>query len=355
MRFIHIADMHFDIPFTVLSKQEELGDLRRLEQRKIFTKIIEYIKKEKIKYLFISGDLYEHQYIRNTTIEHINNLFKTIPETKIFIAPGNHDPILKNSYYSNFNWSNNVYIFNSEIKIYEFDGVDIYGFGFNDFYCADSKIEEIKIRNKNKVNILIAHADLNASKISDKPYNPINENKLKNIGFDYVALGHIHKQIINGNIVYPGSPIAFGFDEIGEHGMLDVELDKNKLEINFIKLDETEFIEKNIEISEINTEEELIEKISNEYLEENKLYKIILIGNKNIEINTNKILKILNKKNIIKIKDETKLEINLEKLNDENNLKGYFIREIFNIKKENIYSEGEINKAIEIGLELFKN
>lgn len=355
MRFVHIADMHFDIPFTVLSKQEELGDLRRLEQRKIFNKIIDHIKQEKIKYLFISGDLYEEQYIRNTTIEYINNLFKTIPETKIFIAPGNHDPILKNSYYNNSNWSHNVYIFNSEIKIYEFDDVDIYGFGFNDFYCADSKIEEIKIKNKNKINILIAHADLNASKISDKPYNPVNENKLKQIGFDYIALGHIHKQIINENIIYPGSPIAFGFDEIGDHGMLDVELEKNKLEINFIKLDKTEFVEKNIEISEINTEEELIEKINDENLEENKLYKIILIGNKNLEINKNKILKILNKKNIIKIKDETKLEINLEKLNEENNLKGYFIREILNIKNENNYSDEEINKAIEIGLELLKN
>ena len=38
MRFIHMADMHFDSPFTVLSNKEELGDLRRLEQRKIFKK-----------------------------------------------------------------------------------------------------------------------------------------------------------------------------------------------------------------------------------------------------------------------------------------------------------------------------
>ena len=75
MRFIHMADMHFDSPFTVLSNKEELGDLRRLEQRKIFKKIIDKIKEKRIPYLFISGDLYEHQYIRKTTIEYINNLF----------------------------------------------------------------------------------------------------------------------------------------------------------------------------------------------------------------------------------------------------------------------------------------
>lgn len=95
MKFIHIADMHFDSPFVNLSERELFGDKRRLEQRKIFKKIIEYIKQEKIDSLFISGDLYEHKYIKQSTIEYINNLFKEIPETQIYIAPGNHDPYLK--------------------------------------------------------------------------------------------------------------------------------------------------------------------------------------------------------------------------------------------------------------------
>lgn len=355
MRFIHIADMHFDSPFTVLSMQEELGDKRRLEQRQIFNKIIEHIKENKIPYLFISGDLYEHQYIRKTTIEYINNLFKEIPETKIFISPGNHDPMLKNSYYNDFEWNENVYIFNSEIQKYEFEDVDIYGYGFEDFYCTDSKIEEIEIENKDKINILITHGSLNASQTLEMQYNPINENKIKKIGFDYIALGHIHKQMINKNIVYPGSTISFGFDELGQHGMLDVNLSKDKLEINFIKLDETEFVEKNIDISEISSEEELIEKIIVAELEENKLYKIILTGTKNIEINKNKILKIINKKNILKIKDNTKMAFDIEKIKKENNLKSYYLEEIERLKEENNYTEEELKTAIEIGLQILQN
>ena len=355
MRFIHIADMHFDSPFTILSTREELGDRRRLEQRQIFSKIIEYIKKEKIEYLFISGDLYEHQYIRKTTIEYINNLFKEIPETKIFISPGNHDPNLKNSYYNNYEWNENVYIFNSEIQKYEFNDVIIYGFGFEDFYCTNSEIEEIELENKEKINILITHGSLNASQTLEMQYNPINENKIKKIGFDYIALGHIHKQIINKNIVYPGSTIAFGFDELGEHGMLDVNLSKDKLEINFIKLDETEFVEKNIDISEIYSEEELIEKIITTEIEENKFYKIILIGNKNIEINKNKLIKTINKKNILKIKDNTKTAFDIEKIKRENNIKSYYLEEIEKIKQENNYTEEELKNAIEIGLQILQN
>ena len=38
MKFAHIADMHFDSPLTNLSDKGNLGEQRRLEQRKIFKK-----------------------------------------------------------------------------------------------------------------------------------------------------------------------------------------------------------------------------------------------------------------------------------------------------------------------------
>ena len=107
MRFVHIADMHFDAPFVVLNSRTNLGEIRRMEQRKALKKVINYIKENNIKYLFIAGDLYENEHIRKTTIEYINNLFKEIPNTKIFISPGNHDPYLNNSFYNivNFKFS----------------------------------------------------------------------------------------------------------------------------------------------------------------------------------------------------------------------------------------------------------
>ena len=351
MKFIHIADMHFDTPFTFLGETENLGDIRRLEQREAFKIIIEYIKQQNIKYLFISGDLYDQKYVKETTINYINNLFKEIPETKIFIAPGNHDPFLKNSYYNEFNWNENVYIFNNEIGLYEFEDVDIYGFGFNDFYCNNFKPEEIKIKNKEKLNILILHGDVDASKNADILYNPVTNSELSNLGFDYIAMGHIHKkQTINENIVYPGSTISLGFDEPGEHGMLEVNLEKDELEINFIKLDNREFIEMKLDITEINTQEELIEKINNLKLKENNMYKIILDGTRNFEIDVNKIIKLINQKNILKLKDQTKIKYNLEEISKQNNLKGIFIKEMLELLKTEPENTEIIQNALEIGL-----
>lgn len=354
MKFVHIADMHFDVPFTTLNKKE-LGNIRRLDQRKALKKVIDYIKQNNIPYLFISGDLYEHEYVKQSTIEYINNLFKEIENTKIYIVPGNHDPLLKNSYYSKFNWNKNVHIFSSNIEKISENGIDIYGFGFDNFYMKESKYQEIQIENKEKINILITHGSLEGGTSADMEYNPMNKTKLNNLGFDYIALGHIHKTNCNEEtkIIYPGSTISLGFDELGSHGMIVGEIDESTKALNmqFIKIDEKEFIEYELDISELQTKEELIEKINLIEIEEDKYYKIILIGNRQFEINIYDIEKYIQNNNIIKIKDHTKIKYDLEKMALGNNLKGIFVKELLQKIEENPEEKEVYLKAIEIGLE----
>ncbi len=222
MKFVHIADMHFDTPFRTLSDRANLGQVRRMDQRKTFKKMIEYIKENNIPYLFIAGDLYENEYIRESTIKYINNLFKEIPDTKIYITPGNHDPYLKNSYYEKYNWNNNVKIFTEKLQKVENSDCNIYGYGFENFYLKTNQLENMQIEDKNKINILITHANLDGSDTSGNEYNNISSRMLKGKGFDYVALGHIHKRDMKTyeNIVYPGSAVSLGFDELGTHGMV---------------------------------------------------------------------------------------------------------------------------------------
>ena len=220
MRFIHIADVHFDIPFSTLNTKG-LAETRRIEQRNAFKKVIDYIKEEKIPYLFICGDLYEHEYVRKSTIEYINKLFESIPETKIFIVPGNHDPYIKNSYYMMYNFSKNVKIFTSKLEKINEGNVCIYGYGFEDFYMKNQEEQELIAEDKSKVNILLTHCDLDGAKNNDIRYNPVQKTKLKQKGFDYIALGHIHKPSYDEEIVYPGSLISLGFDELGQHGICE--------------------------------------------------------------------------------------------------------------------------------------
>ncbi|MBR2787000.1 MAG: DNA repair exonuclease [Clostridia bacterium] len=358
MKFVHIADMHFDTSFTTLTNKAGLGDIRRLDQRKAFNKVIDYIKENEIPYLFIAGDFYEHEYIRLSTIEYINNLFKKIPNTQIFISPGNHDPYLKDSFYNKFYWNDNVHIFDEKLSIFEHEDIDVYGYGFNDFYYTNYDLESTKIKNPEKINILVAHGTLNASTTLEKEYNPISEKMLEDKGFDYVALGHIHKIDYNSKphqkIVYPGSTVSLGFDELGSHGMIVGSVEKNKLDLEFIPVDDKEFVIKEVDVTEMLDIDELATAINNIEFSENIYYKISVVGRRNFDIDLYKLNKLVINKNIIKIKDYTKMNYNLEKLANENTLKGLFVREILQKMKNNPEDEEILQNALDIGFEILE-
>ena len=365
MKFIHMADMHFDSPLVLLSENSILGEQRRLEKRKIFKRIIDYIKKEKIDFLFISGDLYEHEYIRKSTIEYINDLFAEIPETKVFITPGNHDPLIKNSYYVTCKWNENVHIFGKELEKIELSSnINLYGYSFDNFYM-ENPYEDIKVDegDKEKINILITHCNLDGSLKSDKPYNEISTKELVNSGFNYVATGHIHKRDIKEEgkvkIVYPGSTAAMGFDELGEHGVIVGNIDEKSKEISieFVPFDKEEFVKKEIDIGKIYSLEELVEKVNEIEIEDNKYYEIVLKGKRRIEIDINQIARLIESNRILKIKDSSVIQYDIEEISKEETLKGIFARKILlEMKKDEITEEKkkELEKAFEIGIEVLK-
>ena len=122
------------------------------------------------------------------------------------------------------------------------------------------------------------------------------------------------------------------------------------MEYRFIKLDDTEFTVLEQNVDNIFSKEELIEQLNELDLEENKLYEIELAGYKNFEINAREIFKLIIKPNILKIKDTTKLKYNLDEIKEEKNLKGLFVQEMLKLQETSEYTEEEIQKAIEIGL-----
>lgn len=134
--------------------------------------------------------------------------------------------------------------------------------------------------------------------------------------------------------------------------MIEGEINEETKEIktNFIPLNEAEFEEIEMNISDILSKEELIERLNDEKFLMNNYLKIILTGNKRFEIETSQILKHLLNPNIIKLKDKTKLEVDLEKIAEQNNLKGIFVRTLLEKKEQEPENKEKIEKAIEIGL-----
>lgn len=353
MNFLHIADVHLD---QMMKNIGEDGKKRRQDILNAFSECIEFIKNRKIQYLFIAGDFYEHKYIKDTTIEFIISLFKKIPDTKIYITPGNHDPYIKDSIYDRFKFPNNVYIFKN-MDIFETEDANIFGYGFTDFNPPlNVNFGNIKPIKNGKKNILIVHTDINDSKYE---YD-IEVRKLIKKGFDYVAMGHIHMGNYNdkSNVIYPGSFAEYNFKASGDGstGAVFGILNEN-LKTELIKFDKKEYIKYELNISNENSENSLIITINNLQFKNNQIVRVVLVGEKNFLINNKFILENIHNKNIIQLEDKTKLKLDYKKYKDEISLRGIFIKKADNIienlkkKQKILINETEIeeyNKKIEL-------
>jgi len=109
-----------------------------------------------------------------------------------------------------------------------------------------------------------------------------------------------------------------------------------------------------INISEIYSQEEIIEKINSIKNNEEVFYKVILIGTKNIEINKNEICKLTTNKNVLKVEDKTQTKYNLDEMATQNNLKGIFVKKMLQKLKDENLDQEEIKRAMEIGLQSYE-
>lgn len=338
MKFVHLADVHLDMPFTSLKNQRELVKRRRLEQKYIFRKAIDFVKEEMVDVLLIAGDLFEDKFVEDDTIMYVISCLKEIENTKVYITPGNHDPLIKSSPYNTFEWPENVFIFGSEVGMDTFEDVNIYGVGFDNFEMDSDVIKQIEVE-EGKINILITHGTLDGA---SHKYHDIKSQWLEK--FDYVALGHIHMPKLDGTkIVYPGSLVAGGFDELGEHGLVFGEITKTKLKTKFIKMDDTEFEVKTIDISNCMSPNEVLDKLRLK----DSFYKIILTGIRNIDMNTLKEMIMVSGKNVCELVDQTRMDYDLENIAKQKTLKGIFTKKMLEEMKYQPEKEAQIRKAIE--------
>ena len=128
------------------------------------------------------------------------------------------------------------------------------------------------------------------------------------------------------------------------------EIENKKINLEFIPLDEEGFREEIIDVTNIQSKEELIEYMNT--IKSKKFIKAILAGERNCEFDEKEILSIIENDYILKIKNKTILPIDYNELSQEASLRGIFVKECL-LKLEEATSEEEkekIKKAMEIGI-----
>ena len=213
IKILHAADLHLDSPFEGLSASR--AALRRQEQRELLGRIADLAVSENADIVLLCGDLLDSSNTYHETGEELIRALSAI-SVPVFIAPGNHDFYSASSPYARLALPENIHIFKSTaMECVRLDslGVNVYGAAFTDSFTSPELSSFSVTREAGRLNILCAH--------SQTGFSPVDAGALASSGFDYAALGHIHKPsglLKSGETFYswPGCPEGRGFDECGE-------------------------------------------------------------------------------------------------------------------------------------------
>lgn len=323
MKFIHAADIHLG---AIPEKGKMWAENREREIWDTFIELIKRAEEEKIDFLFIAGDLFHRQPLLRE-IKEVNYLFSTLKKTKVILMAGNHDYIRRDSYYRNFIWNENVTFLKSpriERVYFPENNVEVYGGSYYDREIKEAIYDKVIPVDKTRINILLAHG-------GDEKHAPMNERQLALNGFDYIALGHRHTQVIflENRIINPGNIEPLDVKETGKKGYFIGELTKEGCQTQFVALAKRSYIHLQLKVKSSTTLLAL-QRVIDEKIREfgnHNMYKLIIEGfrEEGIQYDEESLLRL---GNISQVIDNTEADYDLEEIYQKNksNMLGIYVK-----------------------------
>jgi DNA repair protein SbcD/Mre11 len=211
MKFIHCADVHLDTPLQGLAQYPgaPVNEIRNATRR-AFEKVLDAAVSERVNFVIIAGDLYDTGLKSFESALFFNKQMVRLKDAGIdvYLIHGNHDAASK--LIKQLRPPGNVHIFRSnEPQTFSNDElrIAIHGQSFATPEIIDDLAAKYPPAIPGFFNIGVLHTNLTG--ISEHAnYAPCSLETLKNKGYQYWALGHVHnRQIlcIDPYIVYPGN------------------------------------------------------------------------------------------------------------------------------------------------------
>jgi DNA repair exonuclease SbcCD nuclease subunit len=263
VRFLHCAGFRFDSPFW--EGPAEWEKLRNQDLWQTFEAVLSLCRTEKVDFLFLTGDLFEQEYVSKETVARVAGLLAKLDEVRIFITPGEKDPWVITSAYRLVIWPRNVHIFSGSISCVEITSPKaiVYGAGWTAYRQERPFLEGFQVERDGMFRFLLLHAEVDSGQ-NTKGFIPITPEQIASSGLTYLALGH--KEVWNGiqkagETFWAdcGSPEARGFQQRGPHGVLLGEIMKESCSFEYRELAQRRYIEKVLALQ--SDLEGLVEKI----------------------------------------------------------------------------------------------
>lgn len=260
IRILHTADVHLDTPLRSLALRDpELRDRVRTSSRTALTSIVDTALAEEVAALLIAGDLFDGAERSARTAAFLTLQLERLCERgiRVFYIKGNHDA--ENPLTGELSFPDNVHVFDGRGgKVQLAEGVWIHGVSFSNRHAPESLLPRFPAPVEGAVNIALLHTSLTGAEGHD-PYAPCTVGDLTAAGFDYWALGHVHRRQVHSKapwIVMPGTPQGRDIGEPGPKSATLLTIDK-AIEIEEVPTSAVEFLHLRIDATDTNNDDAL--------------------------------------------------------------------------------------------------
>ncbi|WNB91458.1 DNA repair exonuclease [Bacillus sp. NEB1478] len=282
IKFLHCADLHLDSPFKGLSTLPDEFFKRLFESTFLsFKRLIDIAIAEKVDFVIIAGDLFDSSQRSLKAQSFLKSCFQRLQshQIQVYACHGNHDPL--DGQWVTLDWPSNVHFFSgSTIETYFYEKEEkklacIHGFSYETTAITDNRTTLYPEKKDELYHIGVLHGQAYGYSGHSR-YAPFLLSELLKKGYDYWALGHIHKKMDlyhEPPVRYSGNIQGRHSGETGEKGGYIVTLNGNETDSRFIATSDIEWHEEIVDVHEFERHQEVItycETIKESYRAANK-------------------------------------------------------------------------------------
>jgi DNA repair exonuclease SbcCD nuclease subunit len=267
-KFIHAADIHLDSPLRGLEQYDGAPvEQIRGATRQALANLVELAIAEQVAFVLVAGDLYDGDWKDYNT-----GLFFATQMTKLreagiqaFLIAGNHDAASQVTRYLRL--PDNVTRFSVQqpetVRLAAFD-VALHGQGFGKRAVTDDLSATYPKPDSHLFNIGLLHTSVDGRE-GHESYAPCSLGSLLAKGYDYWALGHVHRrEVLHRDpwIVFPGNIQGRHVREVGPKGCTLVTVQDNRVTAaEHRDLDVLRWLTCNIDVSGTWTGDDVVEHV----------------------------------------------------------------------------------------------
>ena len=274
--FVHTADLHLDSPFIgITGVDPKLGERLAKATIQAYETIIELCIEREVDFLLIAGDVYDSAdkslYAQVRFIEGLRKL--NAAGIRAYICHGNHDPL--DGWSASLQWPENVHIMGGRsAEVVEFEKMGktaalVVGRSYPTQHIMTNLVKNFPGKKENwPFTIGLLHCSVGNCSRHD-PYAPCTLQDLRELNYDYWALGHIHTPSIICKeaplTIYPGNPQGRHPGETGARGCYFVRVIQGEIAFTeFVETDSIRWHTRDIFIEGLEDEGKLMESLFNQ-------------------------------------------------------------------------------------------